>query len=494
MHTPAIPKKLSVLMPVYNEGRTLRTIIERVLNCPLQPGVSIELICVDDGSKDSSRQILAEYAASDPRITYIPHEKNGGKGAAIRTAITKMTGDIAIIQDADLEYDPVDFPALLQPILDGRADAVFGSRFASRGQRRVMLYWHGIANRMLTEATNILNNINLTDMETGYKAIRTDILKLLPLKAHRFGIEPELSTRLAQWGARIYEVPISYHGRTYAEGKNIHWTDGIAALWHLFKFRFVDTKFTTHEGFYILQSVRRARGFNKWMLDTFRKYVGKRVFEAGCGIGNFTEQLLRSERLIAADFDPLYVEMIHRRFGHLANFSMQPVDLTKREDFDALRNEKLDTAICLNVVEHIEDDRSAINNLFHALEPGGHAIVLVPAHPWLYTGCDKALGHFRRYTEIELREKMTAAGFEVVEMRQFNRFGVLGWWLNGKLGRKDLSPGQMRLFELLLPLAKLHDATGIGPGLSLIAVGRKPRAHSGVNSTGSAASGGASVG
>jgi glycosyltransferase involved in cell wall biosynthesis len=465
-------RKLSVLMPVYNEARTLKRIVSAVFSSKID--LEMELVCVDDASMDATPQILKELAAADPRIRVVTHPVNRGKGAAIRTAIEHMTGDIAIVQDADLEYDPREFPIMLAPILEGKADAVFGSRFAASPQRKVLLYWHSVANKLLTWATNILNDINITDMETCYKAVRSDILKQIPLKSDRFGIEPELTTRLAQWKLRIYEVPISYHGRSVAEGKKIGWKDAVSAGWCLVKYRFLDRRFTTHDGYYILQSVRRAGGFNRWMLSTFEPYIGDRVYEAGCGIGNFTELLLAKERLVCVDYDPFYVEMISRRFGHMENVRTLKLDLSRPDAEAAIEREQLDTVISLNVVEHIENDGAALKHFYDILEPGGHAIVLVPAHPRLFTKCDEALGHYRRYTEEELRSKLTAAGFEVASIRQFNRLGVLGWWLNGKMGRKDLSPMQMRVYEMLLPIAKLIDRIGIGPGLSVVGVGRKP--------------------
>lgn len=464
---------LSVLMPVYNEARTLRRIVASVLASPVE--MEIQLVCVDDRSTDGSWEILTELASRDPRIVIHRQEINGGKGAAIRSAISLMTGDIAIVQDADLEYDPAEYPVMLAPILAGKADAVFGSRFASSPQRRVLLYWHSVANRFLTWVANVLNDINITDMETCFKAVRADILRQIPLKSDRFGIEPELTTRLAQWNVRLYEVPISYHGRTVAEGKKIGLRDAFEALWCLFKFRFIDTRFTTHDGYYILQSVRRARRFNRWMLAQFREHVGGRVCEAGCGIGNFTELLLDRERLCCLDHDPFYVEVIERRFGHMENVRVGWSDLSNPVGVEGLKSERFDTIISLNVVEHIEDDRAVLGHFHGILAPGGKAVVLVPCHPWLYTPCDKALGHFRRYTRDDLVAKFKEAGFEVVSAQQFNRLGVLGWWVSGRLLRKrELSPLQMRIYELLMPVARLMDRLKLGPGLSLIVVGQKP--------------------
>ena len=463
---------LSVVMPVYNEVFTLRKIVDRVLASPVS--LEIELICVDDASSDGSFNVLEELAESDSRIKVLRHEANMGKGAAIRTAIPFVTGEIVVIQDADLEYDPNDYPGLLAPILEGKADAVFGSRFASSAQRKLLLYWHSVANRFLTWVANVFNDINMSDMETGYKMVRADILKMIPLKSKRFGIEPELVTRLSQMNVRLYEVPVSYHGRTRAEGKKIGLKDAIEAFWCLFKYRFIDTRFTTHDGYYILESMRRAKGFNVWMLRQFKQFVGKRVLEAGCGIGNFTQLLLDRPRLVCADNDPLYLSMIDRRFGHLENLDVANIDLSSATDIGGLKPERFDTIICLNVLEHIETDEETLSQYFGLLEPEGHAVILVPAHPWLFSECDTKLGHYRRYTPDELGGKMKAAGFDLVSIRQFNRVGVLGWYVNKIRGRSLLSPRQLVLYEWILPIVKLIDKIGIGPGLSLIAVGRKP--------------------
>jgi glycosyltransferase involved in cell wall biosynthesis len=467
---PAAPL-LSILMPVYNEARTLRTIVRRVLMSPVE--LPIELICVDDGSRDGSPEILDGLAVADPRIRVFRQPRNMGKGAAIRRAIEEMRGGIGLIQDADLEYDPADYPALVAPILEGKADAVFGSRFASPPQRKILLYWHSVANKLLTWLTNILNDINLTDMETCYKAVRGDILKQTPLHSNRFGIEPELTTKLAQWNIRLYEVPVSYHGRTAAEGKKIGWKDAFSALWTLLKYRFIDERFTTHEGYYTLQSMRRARGLNRWVLDQFRTFVGDRVVEAGCGIGNFTELLLDRERLICVDNDPLYVEMSDWRFGHLENVRTLLFDLASPDAYRTFAPERIDTIVCLNVLEHIDGDQEVLRAYHDLLQSGGHAIVLVPAHASLYGPADEVLGHRRRYAQTELHTKLQTAGFDVVHVEEFNRLGALGWQMNNRLGRRDLSPRQMRAFSLLLPVAKAMEAMKIGRGLSLIGVGRK---------------------
>jgi glycosyltransferase involved in cell wall biosynthesis len=235
--------KLSVLVPVYNEERTLEEVVRRV--CTVQ--LPKEIILVDDGSKDRSREILTRLKEQNEQandslnqIKIFLQPENQGKGAAIRTAISHATGDIVIVQDADLEYDPKDYPSLLEPIQDGSADVVYGTRFAGGGAHRVLFFWHSLGNRALTLLSNMLTNLNLSDMEVGYKVFRAEALKGIELKSNRFGFEPEITIKLAKKRCRFYEVPISYHGRTYEEGKKITWKDGIAALYYMIRFRFAD--------------------------------------------------------------------------------------------------------------------------------------------------------------------------------------------------------------------------------------------------------------
>ncbi len=232
--TPMDPAALvmSVLIPIYNERATVEAILDQVRGAV---EVRLEIICVDDFSTDGTRDILTRMKNEGKIDKLIFHEVNRGKGAAIRSALAASTGDVVIVQDADLEYDPADWPVLLQPLVDGKADAVFGSRFLG-GPHRVLFFWHYVANKALTTLSNMFTNVNLTDMETCYKAMRGEIARSLKLTSDRFGFEPEVTARLAQVNARIYEVPISYSGRTYAEGKKIGWRDGVAAFWQIVKF------------------------------------------------------------------------------------------------------------------------------------------------------------------------------------------------------------------------------------------------------------------
>jgi glycosyltransferase involved in cell wall biosynthesis len=230
-------RKLSILIPVFNERGTLEELVRRVRAADTL-GLEKEIIVVDDASTDGTGEILKKIA-QDSAVKVVAHSHNRGKGAAIRTAIEHATGDIFLIQDADLEYDPADYPKLLRPILDGRADVVYGSRFAG-GTHRVLLFWHYMANRLVTSLSNMLCNLNLTDMETCYKVFKRKCVEGMKLSSDRFGIEPELTAKLARRRYRFYETDINYSGRDYAEGKKIGWKDGLAALWHVFRYRFFD--------------------------------------------------------------------------------------------------------------------------------------------------------------------------------------------------------------------------------------------------------------
>jgi glycosyltransferase involved in cell wall biosynthesis len=235
---PPADRCLSVVMPVYNEAATINKIISAVLAQP----IVAQLIAIDDGSNDGTWKALTDLQAKDSRLILQRHEVNRGKGAAVRTGFAVATSSIILIQDADLEYDPAEYPKMLRPILDGRADAVFGSRFIGSEAHRVLYFWHSVGNRFLTLLSNMATNLNLTDMETGFKAFRRKVLEQMTLRESRFGFEPEITAKLARLGVPIYEVAISYSGRTYAQGKKVNWRDGLSALRCIMKYNLLSSK------------------------------------------------------------------------------------------------------------------------------------------------------------------------------------------------------------------------------------------------------------
>src|SRR5205823_4953168 len=257
-----------------------------VMAAPLPENMDRELIVVDDCSTDGTSAILERLAAAYPCIRLIRQPVNQGKGAAVRTAIQSAQGDFSLIQDADLEYDPSEYPKLLRPLLDGHADAVFGSRYLAGDQSRVLPFWHSIVNKGLTLLSNMFCNLNLTDMETCYKVFRTDLLKSIPIRSNRFGFEPEITMKSAKRKLRIYEVPISYHGRTYEEGKKIGWKDGIKALGVILHFWLIDDLYIEPYGRAFLNNLTGTPQYLSWLARALRPHLGDTVLELGAGIGN----------------------------------------------------------------------------------------------------------------------------------------------------------------------------------------------------------------
>jgi glycosyltransferase involved in cell wall biosynthesis len=227
---------LSIVIPVFNERATLLALVERVRAVEID-GIAKELVVVDDGSTDGTRELIRERLEGGAGVVVVLHDGNRGKGAALRTGFSKTTGDIVLVQDADLEYDPRDYPKLIAPILEGRADVVYGSRFVGGDSHRVLFFWHSVGNRVLTTLSNMMTDLNLTDMETCYKVFRGDVIRAIEIEEDRFGFEPEITAKLAKRRLRIYEVGISYAGRTYDEGKKITWRDGARALWCIWRYR-----------------------------------------------------------------------------------------------------------------------------------------------------------------------------------------------------------------------------------------------------------------
>jgi 2-polyprenyl-3-methyl-5-hydroxy-6-metoxy-1,4-benzoquinol methylase len=470
------PATLSILIPLFNEEEFVGELLSRVAAAPLPAGLNREIVVVNDCSNDGSVEVVEDFIASRPNlnIRLIHHTKNSGKGAAIRTAIAAATGEFSIIQDADLEYDPAEYPRMLGPLLDGRADVVYGSRFLVAGERRVLYYWHSLANHLLTTLCNIAADLNLTDMETCYKAFRTSLAKSIPIQNDRFGIEPELTIKFARRNARIFETPISYNGRTYEEGKKIGLKDAFEALWVIFKASFT-SKIHTDAGFAALDALSEAPKFNRWMADTIAPYAGERVLEIGAGSGNMTRQLCRGRKLyLATDLEHEHLEQLRAAFRHRPRLQVHPLDATNPADFVQFQDQ-LDTVVCLNVLEHIEDDKGTLERIRTILEPGGRLILLVPNDPAVYGSIDAAIGHFRRYTQPGLQALLESAGYEFERMLEFNRVSRPGWIFTGKvLKAKTLSPSTMKIFNRFVWLWRRIDSHLPWPPTSIIAIARRP--------------------
>jgi glycosyltransferase involved in cell wall biosynthesis/phospholipid N-methyltransferase len=469
------PVKLSVVMPVYNERFLITEIVKKVLAFS-DPRISeLELVIVDDGSSDGTREVLKELQDELPQIRLLLQPENRGKGAAVRAGIDVVTGDLTVIQDADLEYNPEDWGRMLTPFFEAGADAVYGSRFLPAGYRRVLYFRHTIGNRLLTLVSNLATDLNLTDMETCYKMVRTELLRSIPIRSSDFSMEPEITAKLAKRGARIYEVPIRYAGRTYQEGKKIRFRHAVTAMLAILKWRLIDDLYSGEDerGAEILASLSQVPAFNRWMGDFIRPWVGNRVLEIGAGIGNLTMQLMPRSRYLATDVNPHYLSYLTNLTYGRPYLETCRVDLAEPQDFEPLAG-SFDTVICLNVLEHVAQEATAIANLRSALRPGGQAIVLVPQGQSRYSSLDRVLGHVKRYAADELQTALAERGLEVVALRQFNRTGVPGWLLNGKLlRRKRFSRLQLKLFNILMPVVRRTDRLLPWRGLSLVAIARR---------------------
>ena len=466
--------RLSVVVPVYNERLLVAELLRRVLALEIEGISELELLVVDDGSRDGTREILRELARGEPRIRYFEHQRNGGKGAALRSGIAAATGDLIVVQDADLEYDPRDYARLVKPFLEDGADVVYGSRFLPSDRRRVLNYRHSLGNRFLTALSNWFTDLDLTDMETCYKMFRAQLLKSIPIRSNDFAIEPEITAKVAKRQLRLFEVPISYLGRTYQEGKKIGWRDGFKALRAMLRFWLIDDLYAEDEyGSHMLHRIEKVSRFHRWMADRVRPHVGSRVLEIGAGLGEVTQWLMPRERYVAGDVNPNYLSYL-RNFAYGRPYmEVARVDLEDERTFEELRG-RVDTAICLSVLENVKDPVQALRNLGGALEPGGTLLVYVPQGPGLFSGLDETLGHRERYTREGLASQLDAAGFELSECADFNRLAVFWWWLNGRvLGRRTFDRLPLKIFDLLVPLLRHVDRFLPWRGLGLLAVATK---------------------
>ncbi|MBN2330068.1 MAG: glycosyltransferase [Candidatus Omnitrophica bacterium] len=457
--------RLSVIIPVYNEINTIEEILRRVRSTTHEK----EILVVDDGSTDGTAEILREMeesGAPDLRVFY--KESNEGKGSAVRAAIPHVTGDLVVIQDADLEYYPEEYDRMIEFFESEKADVVYGTRFL--GPHRVFYFTHYLGSKFITCLCNILFNSIFSDMTTGYKMFTADILKSIPLEANGFGFDAEVSGRILRKKLRIYEVPISYAGRTYEDGKKLRWTDVFTMIYWLIRCRLTIIDIG-EETLFRLSSVNKYYAI---FYDRIAKLIGRRVLEIGSGAGNFTRFLMNRELVVATDCSSNHLHTIRQRFVENKRFRIHKFDASQPPS-DDLKAYRLDTVVCLNVLEHIEDDAAALRNMKSLLTPGGRLILLVPSLKALYGSLDIGLEHYRRYSRKELTEKMESAGFEIERTFFFNMWGVPGWFVNSRILRRKVLPKfQLYFFTLLHPLVRLERFIKTPFGLSVIVIAKNP--------------------
>jgi glycosyltransferase involved in cell wall biosynthesis len=471
-----------VIVPAYNEQYLVAASLARLRVLGESPVLrQIKVVVVDDASSDGTQEAIDRFRVSLESAegygkfswVWVRHEKNQGKGAAIRTALLHVDTELVVIHDADLEYHPRDLLQMVELFLSEDADAVFGSRFMPGGYKRALFFRHTLGNKLLTFLCDLVCDLNLTDMETCYKMVRADLLKSIPLESSTFDVEAELTIKLAKRGARIFEVPISYSGRTYREGKKINWKDGVRALWAILRYAASGHIYAEDQyGGAILERLNRAPKFTRWMADVLRPYLGDRILEIGAGTGNMSVHLMPRPVYWATDVNPHYLDYLETLRSNRPYLRVAHTDGMNAESFPA--GQTFDTVVCLNVIEHIQDDIGALRNIRTILDEDGRAIVLVPYGPQFYGSLDEVLGHCRRYTAEQLVDVAQTAGFDVEQVIKFNRPGIVAWWLNGRvLRKKTFGLGQIQLLNLLTPVFRVLDPWLPLPPLSIIAILRK---------------------
>lgn len=465
--------RLSILIAMYNEANSIKTVLERVAAALLSLPLNSEVIVVDNASEDQSHQIVEQFLQTHPEVCLrlLRRIENRGKGAAIRMAIDQARGEFCIIQDADFEYDPADYPNLLAPLLSGQAEFVLGSRFLFGVQRRPLGFWQAVVNHLISGVAGLASGVALSDVETGFKAFRTSLAQSIPLLSNTFGLDPEIVIQFVKRRARFVEVPINYRARTLEQGKKIRALDTFDALWTIVRTQLFSPAHK-NAGAHILATMSRAHRFNQWMADTIAPFVKGEVLELGAGIGNLTMLLARDgQRYTATDTDPESLAELRRRVEYRRDIECRLFDFSDKEQVQNFQ-QTADTVVCLNVLEHVEDDRSALAHMRQCLRAGGMAVVLVPQDPEIFGSLDEVLEHKRRYTKEELSTKMHAAGFRLAKLIEFNRATRPGWWLNSKILRRGtISPLQLWGFDLLVPVLREIDSSLPWPANSLIAVG-----------------------
>lgn len=441
----------SILIPVYNEQAYLARVVERVLAAPLPDGVERELILVDDCSTDRTPEVIASIVARYPdKIRAFRQPKNQGKGAAIRRAIQETKGDYAIIQDADLEYNPNEYSLVLAPLLDGRADVVYGSRFATRETRKIVNYHHKLGNLFLTHLSNWTTGLDLTDMETCYKAFRADVLKSIPLRSNRFGIEPEVTAKIAKRGWTVYEVPISYNGRRYSEGKKIGWKDGVSAIRTIVKYWLVDDCFYDGDpdgG--AAQTFERSRLLTQATVAKSVPFLGLKTLEIGAGQGEASRYLPQKERLTLADPDAKNVKFLRAGYDgnavvDVARLNLDAPSVASLLDFaesaespenaQSPQSAEYDAIVAFNRVDALcFDDAQTFGRLRSLLKSNGRVVFTLPA-------CGS-----ESYSEREIKRSLADAGFRAEKIERFDA-------LSGLLGKRDgqaPSRGKIKIYDAI---------------------------------------------
>ncbi|MFZ5952574.1 MAG: glycosyltransferase [Candidatus Rifleibacteriota bacterium] len=419
-------KVLSVIIPVFNERPFIRECVLKVVESTRQLGLDYEIIIVDDGSKDGTLEELQLLKNEIAAVKIFVQPQNMGKGAALRRGIFEANGEFMLFQDADLEYNPDDIGELLKPLIDGRADVVYGSRFTISPARKILNFHHQAGNQFLTLISNLATGLNLTDMETGYKAFRADILKTVPLRSDRFGIEPEITAKIAKRHCTIYEVPISYNGRSYGEGKKITWRDGFAALYTIAKYWLIDDCYNREQIAETYDDLERTHHAQEQLILRLLPYFGDRLLEIGSGIGSISRILPIREKVTLSDWRPECLEFLNKGFSGKERIEVEELDIHAQTVPTKFHN-RYDSLLLMHHLQSAENEERVLHNACSLLQNKGRLIVTLPGQGGDIGPYERQLGYQRRYELESVRQLLEKNGFKLLHHFSANFPALLIW-------------------------------------------------------------------
>ncbi|GAB4266417.1 MAG: hypothetical protein Kow0029_00060 [Candidatus Rifleibacteriota bacterium] len=463
---------MSVIIPVFNERPFIRECVIKVDRAIKANGLRGEILVVDDGSTDGTLKELELLQKNIPGLKIFIQPFNQGKGAALRRGVQEAIGEFMLFQDADLEYNPDDIGTLLQPLLKGQADVVYGSRFTISPSRKILNFHHQAGNQFLTLLSNLATGLNLTDMETGYKAFRADILKTIPLRSNRFGIEPEITAKIAKRHCTIYEVPISYNGRSYGEGKKITWRDGFAAIYTIIKYWLIDDCYNREQISETYNDLERTHHAQERLVLRLLPYFGDCLLEIGSGIGSISRILPIREKITLSDWRDEYLEFLNKGFSGKERIEVKNFDVTNPADAGNFK-ERFDSVLFLHQLQFCEDENMVLKNINRILQKKGRLILSVPQHED-FGAYEEELGYKRRYNFARIKELLEQNGFQLLHKFSANYPALLIWQkIIKKRNLKSLPIEWAKISDSLVKRAAFFEKYFKLDGLTLACIAEK---------------------
>lgn len=465
-------KSITVIVPVYNERPFIKECISKLAKSLKKQNLEVEIIIVDDGSTDGTVDELKVISSEFKQVRLILQKVNRGKGAALVRGIKEASGDFILFQDADLEYDPKDINEILIPLINGSADVVYGSRFTFNPARKILNFHHQAGNLFLTFLSNLATGLNLTDMETGYKAFRSNILKTIPLRSERFGIEPEITAKIAKRHCVIYEVPITYNGRSYGEGKKITWKDGLIALYTIAKYWLIDDCYHKEQIYETFSNIEQTHHAQEKLVLRLTPYFGSKILEVGSGIGSISRILPVKENVTLTDWRKDKLELLKSGFEGKGRLSVEEFDFKNQKVPKSLLG-KFDTVLFLHQLQYCENESQVLLRLRSLLAENGRLLIAVPGKE-LMGEYEKSLNFHRRYSSESLKNLLKDTGFRVVARFETN-YPALKIWQNilCEKGLNHLPRHWAKISDMLVKNSSFFEKYLKLPGLTLVFIVEK---------------------